>query len=302
MLHETPDSGSDNGEDTAGPPDPRRLQVHGRVPSRRWIRGKCRILHHDLRSTPPSGAQSEPSRRSLRCSGSGLVRRGTGLRRRLTTTTLRTRTQCCSTSTPSNDFLAAVAEAKAVRMAFIVTDDDRGFQTVCGEAAREDRSRPPLRVVPHELHDQHGQGMSRAVRAEGLPGGRPCRGAGPPRESPRRLDSMALPGSLLPCGNHRIGQDGDRGGRDRGVVLRQPRPRFRARPGRRGAVVHRRSVAERTDSISPARRRRPDRGITSDRDREHIQSRETGTRERLLPQCAKAGKELATGAGNADGD
>ena len=33
----------------------------------------------------------------------------------------------------SNDFLAAVAEAKAVRMAFIVTDDERGFQTVCGE-------------------------------------------------------------------------------------------------------------------------------------------------------------------------
>ena len=30
-------------------------------------------------------------------------------------------------------FLAAVAEAESVRIAFIVTDDDRGFQTVCGE-------------------------------------------------------------------------------------------------------------------------------------------------------------------------
>ena len=33
----------------------------------------------------------------------------------------------------SKGFLAAVAKAKTVRMAFIFTDDDRGFQTVCGE-------------------------------------------------------------------------------------------------------------------------------------------------------------------------
>lgn len=33
----------------------------------------------------------------------------------------------------SREFLAAVSEAKSVRMAFIVTDDDRGFQMVCGE-------------------------------------------------------------------------------------------------------------------------------------------------------------------------
>ena len=33
----------------------------------------------------------------------------------------------------SRDFLAAVAEAESVRIAFIVTDDDRGFQMVCGE-------------------------------------------------------------------------------------------------------------------------------------------------------------------------
>ncbi len=33
----------------------------------------------------------------------------------------------------SKDFLAAVAKTKNVGMAFIVTDDDRGFQTVCGE-------------------------------------------------------------------------------------------------------------------------------------------------------------------------
>ena len=33
----------------------------------------------------------------------------------------------------SKAFLAAVAKAKTVRMAFIVTDDDRGFQTVCSE-------------------------------------------------------------------------------------------------------------------------------------------------------------------------
>ena len=33
----------------------------------------------------------------------------------------------------SKDFLAAVAKANNVEMAFIVTDDDRGFQTVCGE-------------------------------------------------------------------------------------------------------------------------------------------------------------------------
>ncbi|MDE0629377.1 MAG: DNA methyltransferase [Bryobacterales bacterium] len=33
----------------------------------------------------------------------------------------------------SRDFLAAVAEAVTLRIAFIVTDDDRGFQAVCGE-------------------------------------------------------------------------------------------------------------------------------------------------------------------------
>ena len=33
----------------------------------------------------------------------------------------------------SQGFLAAVAEAESVRFAFIVTDDDRGFQMVCGE-------------------------------------------------------------------------------------------------------------------------------------------------------------------------
>lgn len=33
----------------------------------------------------------------------------------------------------SRDFLAAVAETESVQMAFIVTDDHRGFQTVCGE-------------------------------------------------------------------------------------------------------------------------------------------------------------------------
>ena len=33
----------------------------------------------------------------------------------------------------SQDFLAAVAEAESVGIAFIVTDDDLGFQTVCGE-------------------------------------------------------------------------------------------------------------------------------------------------------------------------
>ena len=33
----------------------------------------------------------------------------------------------------SKDFLASVAETETVRIAFIVTDDDRGFQAVCGE-------------------------------------------------------------------------------------------------------------------------------------------------------------------------
>ncbi len=33
----------------------------------------------------------------------------------------------------SGDFLAAVAHAETLRIAFIVTDDDRGFQAVCGE-------------------------------------------------------------------------------------------------------------------------------------------------------------------------
>ena len=47
----------------------------------------------------------------------------------------------------SRDFLAAVAEAEAVRIAFIVTDDDRGFQTVCGEL--------PARVEALRLYESY---------------------------------------------------------------------------------------------------------------------------------------------------
>ena len=36
----------------------------------------------------------------------------------------------------SHDFVAAVAEAESVRIAFIVTDDERGYQMVCAELTR----------------------------------------------------------------------------------------------------------------------------------------------------------------------
>ena len=47
----------------------------------------------------------------------------------------------------SGDFIAAVAGADAVRMAFIVTDDDRGFQMVCGEL--------PARVESVRLYESY---------------------------------------------------------------------------------------------------------------------------------------------------
>ena len=47
----------------------------------------------------------------------------------------------------SRDFLAAVAEAESVRIAFIVTDDDRGFQAVCGEL--------PARVEAVRLYESY---------------------------------------------------------------------------------------------------------------------------------------------------
>ena len=47
----------------------------------------------------------------------------------------------------SQDFLAAVVEAEAVRIAFIVTDDDRGFQMVCGEL--------PARVESVRLYESY---------------------------------------------------------------------------------------------------------------------------------------------------
>jgi adenine-specific DNA-methyltransferase len=47
----------------------------------------------------------------------------------------------------SRGFLAAVAEAGSVRMAFIVTDDDRGFQMVCGEL--------PARVEAVRLYESY---------------------------------------------------------------------------------------------------------------------------------------------------
>ena len=47
----------------------------------------------------------------------------------------------------SQDFLAAVVEAESVRIAFIVTDDDRGFQMVCGEL--------PARVESVRLYESY---------------------------------------------------------------------------------------------------------------------------------------------------
>ena len=47
----------------------------------------------------------------------------------------------------SQNFLAAVADAESVRIAFIVTDDDRGFQVVCGEL--------PTRVEAVRLYESY---------------------------------------------------------------------------------------------------------------------------------------------------
>ncbi len=47
----------------------------------------------------------------------------------------------------SREFLAAVAKAESVRIAFIVTDDNRGFQTVCGEL--------PARVEAVRLYESY---------------------------------------------------------------------------------------------------------------------------------------------------
>ena len=47
----------------------------------------------------------------------------------------------------SRDFLAAIKEAESVRIAFIVTDDDRGFQMVCGEL--------PARVEAVRLYESY---------------------------------------------------------------------------------------------------------------------------------------------------
>ena len=47
----------------------------------------------------------------------------------------------------SQGFLAAVAKAKSLRVAFIVTDDDRGFQSVCGEL--------PARVEAVRLYESY---------------------------------------------------------------------------------------------------------------------------------------------------
>lgn len=47
----------------------------------------------------------------------------------------------------SRDFLAAIAEVQSVRIAFVVTDDDRGFQMVCGEL--------PARVEAVRLYESY---------------------------------------------------------------------------------------------------------------------------------------------------
>ena len=59
----------------------------------------------------------------------------------------RTRTLFCSTLTPRGASSQPFAEAESVRIAFIITDDDRGFQMVCGEL--------PTRVEAVRLYESY---------------------------------------------------------------------------------------------------------------------------------------------------
>jgi len=123
----------------------------------------------------------------------------------------------------SGAFLSAVRRAQTVRMAFVVPDDDRGFNRCAVNCPPEWRPFGYMSPTSPTSQSTRG-GSSRAVHAEGLPGGR-CRGcAGTPCAGEGRLASTAVAGSILVDGDNRRGQDRHGGGRDRGAVPRQPGP------------------------------------------------------------------------------
>ena len=111
----------------------------------------------------------------------------------------------------SKDFLAAVAEAESIRMAFIVTDDDRGFSRCAMSCPR---ALKPCTCTSRTLRTSRLTPGSnrRALLAEGLSGRRGCRRVGSARKGPARLEGTNVSRCVLSHSHHRRGQDSDGGG------------------------------------------------------------------------------------------
>ena len=177
----------------------------------------------------------------------------------------------------SRDFLAAVAEAETLRIAFIVTDDDGGVPGGVRRAARTGGSRAPLRVVPHQLHHQQGSGV--AVRytlkdyqedavGEVLTHLTRARRDWHRWESPVAFSLTATTGA---------GKTVMAAAVIEALFHGNPAYEFDSDPGAGRAVVHRRPFAQRADPVSSAGRRGPNRSLALGGHREHLQPGETRT-------------------------
>ena len=119
------------GKTPDGEPTSRRLQVHRRIPDGRRLRGERRVLHADLRNA----GRRQPQHRLRAHRAAAVDARGQR--------GARASTDCPTAGWDVADtygllvdldkataFCKAVAKAEGLRIAYIVTDDERRFQAV----------------------------------------------------------------------------------------------------------------------------------------------------------------------------
>ena len=131
LHNQAPGAGGHHGPDARRPTHRGRLQVHRRIPDGRWLRGERRVLHADLRN-----ASRRELQQGFRANRAALV----ATRRRRSETASRSCQRAgwavveayglLTEVDRADAFCEAVNAAEGLRVAFIVTDDDRRFQAI----------------------------------------------------------------------------------------------------------------------------------------------------------------------------
>ena len=154
VHHQAAHQGGDHRQDSRRRADQGRLQVHRRVPDGGRLRGERRVLHADLRGAAARRQPTASSRRSHRCCGCGQDLAGAGS---TTSRRLGRRRHVRRARRPRPDRSRSSRRSRpsdSVRIAFIVTDEDRLFETVARELPDHVEPVRLYEVVPAQLRDR----------------------------------------------------------------------------------------------------------------------------------------------------